>query len=106
MVSMPDPRSRGNDAWNTAMSEHARNTGPMLASPGCGAKTRAGGSCRSPAVRGKRRCRMHGGAPGSGASRGNQNARKHGLFTGDAIAERRRIQALLGEARKLLQAMK
>ncbi len=88
------------------MSDHARNTGPMLASPRCVAKTRSGGSCRSPAVRGKRRCRMHGGAPGSGAPRGNQNARKHGLFTGDTIAERKQIQALLGEARKLLQAMK
>jgi uncharacterized protein YjcR len=88
------------------MSDHARNTGPMLASPRCGAKTRTSGSCRSPAVRGKRRCRMHGGAPGSGAPRGNQNARRHGLFTGEAIAERRQIQALLGEARKLLQVMK
>ena len=88
------------------MSDHARNTGPMLASPRCGARIRAGGSCRSPAVRGKRRCRMHGGAPGSGAPRGNQNARQHGLFTKVAIAERKQIQALLGEARKLLQEMK
>jgi len=37
--------------------------------------------CRSPAVRGKKRCRMHGGAPGSGPPRGNRNARKHALFT-------------------------
>ena len=88
------------------MSDHARNTGPMLASPRCGAKTRASCACRSPAVRGKKRCRMHGGAQGSGAPRANRNARKHGLFTRDAIAERRRIQALLGEARKLLEAMK
>ena len=49
---------------------------------------------------------MHGGAPGSGAPRANRNARKHGRFTGDAIVERRRIQALLGEARKLLEEMK
>jgi hypothetical protein len=49
---------------------------------------------------------MHGGATGSGAPKANQNARKHGLFTRDAIAERRRIQALLGEARKLLEEMK
>jgi uncharacterized protein YjcR len=73
------------------MSDHIRNTGPMLASPRCGAKTRSGGACRS---------------PGSGAPRANQNARKHGLFTRDAIAERRQIQALLGEARKLLEEMK
>jgi hypothetical protein len=78
----------------------------MLTSPRCGAKTRSGGSCRSPAVRGKRRCRMHGGAPGSGAPKGNQNARRQGLFTGSAIAERKQVQALLGEARELLRKMK
>ena len=88
------------------MSNRCPNTRPMLASPRCGATVRSGGSCRSPAVRGKRRCRMHGGAPESGAPKGNRNARKHGLFTRDAIAERRQIQALLGEARKLLQEMK
>ncbi|WP_354103414.1 HGGxSTG domain-containing protein [Bradyrhizobium sp. LB14.3] len=38
----------------------------MLARPLCSAKTRAGGSCRSP-VQSKRRCRMHGGARESGA---------------------------------------
>jgi hypothetical protein len=88
------------------MSDHARNTGPMLASPRCGAKTRSGGTCRSPAAHGKKRCRMHGSAPGSGAPKANQNACKHGLFTTDAIAERRQIRALLGEARKLLEEMK
>jgi hypothetical protein len=88
------------------MSDHARSIGPMLASPRCGAKTRSGGPCRSPAVHGRKRCRMHGGAPGSGPPTSNRNARKHGLFTGDAIAERRQIQLLLGEARKLLGEMK
>ena len=78
----------------------------MLASPRCGAKTRSGGACRSPAVSDRKRCRMHGGAAGSGAPGANQNARKHGLFTRDAIAERRQIQELLGEARKLLEGMK
>ena len=78
----------------------------MLASRRCGAKTRSGGTCRSPTVRGKKRCRMHGGAPGSGPPRGNRNARRHGLFTRAAIAERKQVQALLGEARKLLQEMK
>jgi hypothetical protein len=49
---------------------------------------------------------MHGGAQRSGAPRANRNARKHGLFTRDAIAERRQIQALLGDARRLLEEMK
>jgi hypothetical protein len=88
------------------MSDHIRNAGSMLASPRCGAKTRPGGACRSPAVHGKKRCRMHGGTPRSGAPRANQNARKHGQFTRDAIAERRQIQALLGEAWKLLEEMR
>jgi uncharacterized protein YjcR len=88
------------------MSDHVRNTGPMRASPRCGAKTRCGGACRSPAVNGRQRCRMHGGAKGSGAPRANQNARKHGLFTRDANEERRQIRAVLDEARKLLQEMK
>jgi hypothetical protein len=88
------------------MSDRARNVSSMLASPRCGAKIRSGRSCRSPAVRGKRRCRMHGGTPGSGAPRGNRNARRHGLFTSDAIAERKQIRDLLGEARKLRQTIK
>jgi hypothetical protein len=88
------------------MSNHAPDTSPMLASPRCDAKTRGGGLCRAPTVRGKRRCRMHGGAPETGAPKGNQNARRHGLFTGEAIAERKQIGALLGEARRLLRGMK
>jgi glucans biosynthesis protein len=42
---------------------HPRNTGPMLSSQRCGAKTRSGKPCLSPAVTGK--SRMHGGAPHS-----------------------------------------
>ena len=87
------------------MSDYTRNTGPMLASPRCGAKARSGNACRSPAVHGKKRCRMHGGAHGSGAPRANQNARKHGLFTRDAIEGRRQIQVLIGEVQKLLKEM-
>jgi hypothetical protein len=87
------------------MSNHTRNTRPMLESRRCGARTRRDGACRSPAVRGKKRCRMHGGTKGSGAPRANQNARKHGLVTRDAIEERRRIGALIGEVQKLLKEM-
>ncbi len=83
------------------MGNHPRNTGPMLASPRCGAKTRSGKPCRSPAVTGKRRCRMHGGAAGSGAPRGNQNARKHGWYTREAIEERKQLRALLRQPHDL-----
>lgn len=77
---------------------HRRNTGPMLSSPRCGAKTRSGKPCRYPAVAGRRRCRMHGGADGSGAPHGNRNALKHGLYTREAIERRRQLRALLRQA--------
>jgi hypothetical protein len=83
--------------------DHPRNTGPMLASPRCGAKTRSGKPCQSPAVSGKLRCRMHGGAHGSGAPRGNKNALKHGLHTREAIEERRRLGALMKRAMSLVR---
>jgi uncharacterized protein YjcR len=87
----------------TKRMTHRRNTGPMLSSRRCGAKTRSGKPCKSPAVRGKRRCRMHGGAPGSGAPRGNKNALKHGRYTREAFEERRQLQALLRQSRMLIQ---
>jgi hypothetical protein len=49
---------------------------------------------------------MHGGAPGSGAPRGNKNALKHGLYTREAIAQRKRLRALLRQSRKLIQQIK
>ncbi|HEV2153690.1 HGGxSTG domain-containing protein [Bradyrhizobium sp.] len=36
----------------------------MQSSPRCGARTRDGGACRAPAMCGKERGRMHGGASG------------------------------------------
>jgi uncharacterized protein YjcR len=82
---------------------HPRNTGPMLISRRCGAKTRSGADCKSPAVYGKQRCRMHGGAPGSGAPKGNRNALKHGLYTKAAIEEQRQVRALIRQAQKLVR---
>lgn len=87
-------------------ANHIRNTSAMSASPRCGAGTRGGSACRAPALRGKLRCRMHGGAAGSGAPWGNRNARKHGAFTGERIAEQRAVRALLDETKKLLVEMK
>jgi glucans biosynthesis protein len=82
---------------------HARNTGAMQASPRCGAQTRNGETCRAPALRGKTRCRMHGGAWGSGAPFGNSNACKHGYFTSEAIEERRLVRTVLSEAEDFLR---
>ena len=88
------------------MSNDAPTTGPMLTSLRCGVRTRTGGSCRAPAVRGKKRCRRHGGVPKSGAPERNRNARRHGRFTEEAIAGRKQVQAVLENAWKLLEEMK
>ena len=79
---------------------HPSHIQAMLDSPRCGAKTRSGTPCQSPAVRGKKRCRMHGGAEGSGAPRGNQNALKHGYYTKEEIYRRKALREFLREARK------
>lgn len=84
---------------------HARNTRPMRASPRCGARTRSGDPCRAPALRGKTRCRMHGGAAGSGAPFGNGNALTHGFFTREAIDERKFVRIVLIEAENLLRSL-
>jgi hypothetical protein len=73
----------------------------MHLSPRCGARTRAGRPCESPAMS-NGRCRMHGGKS-PGAPTGNDNARKHGLYTADAISERRDLASLLRSMRGVIE---
>lgn len=83
--------------------KHERNTGPMLASARCCARTRSGKPCRAPAANGMRRCRLHGGAMGSGAPKGNQNALKHGYYSRAAVEERRALRKLIRDAENFLE---
>jgi hypothetical protein len=64
---------------NNPMQRNTANYKFML-SPRCGAKTRQGTACKSPSVRDKSRCRMHGGKS-KGAPLHNQYALKHGFNT-------------------------
>ena len=82
---------------------HLRNIGPMRQSLRCRAKTRKGTPCAAPAVSGKSRCRMHGGAAGSGAPAGNQNALKLGLYTAEEQALKRHISQLIRDSRKIIE---
>jgi hypothetical protein len=86
--------------------EHFYNTDPMLNSTRCGARTRCGGACKAPAVQGKKRCRMHGGAPGSGAPKNNKNALKSGLYTKEAMEERKRHRKLIKSSLELVRDIK
>ena len=64
--------------------------------PLCQARNRAGMPCRCPAVRGKRVCRIHGGASGSGAPKGERNGMwKHGGYASEAMALRRAASWLM-----------
>ena len=74
--------------------------------PRCGARTRSGGRCRQAAVRGKRRCRMHGGARGSGAPEGERNGRYvHGQRSGAVLADRMMGRLLLRLAKAELEGL-
>lgn len=75
---------------------------PFMLSVRCGAKTRRGTACQSPAVHGRKKCRMHGGT-NKGAPKGNKNAISHGQTTAEARAVRKAVRQMLKESRKLAQ---
>jgi hypothetical protein len=70
--------------------------------PRCGAQTRHKTPCQCPAIRGKQRCRLHGGRS-VGGPRGNQHAVTHGLYTALAIAQRRRARVERFHLQMLIQ---
>ena len=83
-------------ARNNPMQRASQEPLPLRQARRCGARTRNGSPCQSPAVREKRRCRMHGGAKGSGAPPGKRNGNyKHGQYTREALQERKTVTALL-----------
>ncbi len=75
----------------------------------CGAKTRSGAPCQAPAVKGRKRCRQHGGTlPGAPST--NQRAKKHGIygthFTPDEIAALDDIRARVGSLDAEIELMR
>ncbi|MDN3575016.1 HGGxSTG domain-containing protein [Methylobacterium longum] len=74
----------------------------MHLSPRCGARTRSGTPCSSPAMP-NGRCRMHGGSS-PGAPKGQANGMfKHGRFTNEAIARRRNLNAWISAMRRMAE---
>jgi len=88
-------RSRPGVGWQMEIKDNPMEKPlPMHLSPRCGAKTRSGSPCRSPAMP-NGRCRMHGGkSPGAPKGKANGNYR-HGRFTCEAIERRRDLNALI-----------
>jgi len=85
------------------MQRDNRSCYPFLKSPRCGAKTRQDNACQSPAIKGKKRCRMHGGSVGSGAPLGSQNAIKQGFHTREAKNLKKTIRLLFKELSQSLE---
>ena len=75
----------------------------MHHSPRCGASTRRGSACRSPAMP-NGRCRMHGGKS-PGPPKGNRNAWKHGLYSTEAIAMRKLVRQVLSNAKDTVEGV-
>ena len=87
-----------------------RTTLPLAQScPRCGAKTRSGRSCRSPAMRNSR-CRMHGGSSTGPAAAGIERIRQartiHGRYSAEMIELRRMVAMLRREARRAITAVR
>ena len=67
----------------------------LRGAPRCGAKTHCGAACQRPAIRGRRRCRLHGGLS-PGAPHGGKNGNfRNGNWTVEAIEERRWLRSLV-----------
>src|SRR6476646_2287774 len=85
-----------------------RTTLPLAQScPRCGAKTRSGRSCRSPAMRNSR-CRMHGGSStgpktAEGLARIRAARTTHGMRTAEMEQMRKLVRELRAGAKRLVE---
>ncbi|QGY03522.1 hypothetical protein MMSR116_17730 [Methylobacterium mesophilicum SR1.6/6] len=78
------------------------------ASPRCGACTRQGSACRSPAMP-NGRCRMHGGGSrgpttAEGLARSRTSTRTHGRRSAEHAAMRRQMRAAFTHLREMVRA--
>ncbi|HGC5726840.1 TPA: HGGxSTG domain-containing protein [Legionella pneumophila] len=73
--------------------------------PRCGARTKGnfGRPCRCPVVKGKSRCRVHGGAKGSGAPKGNRNALKNGGNTAEVKLFRAQVRWVIQNSKNIFK---
>jgi hypothetical protein len=86
-----------------------RSNVQLQRAPRCGARTRAGCPCQAPAIRGKLRCRMHGGrSTGPRTPEGLARLRAartiHGRYSAAARAEARHVRMITTRVRLLCEA--
>jgi hypothetical protein len=86
---------------------HTSEPLPLREAPRCGANTRSGKQCRSPAVGGKQRCRMHGGARGSGGPCGDRNGNyRHGRYSKEHEAKVQPLRQFMSESKELTRMLR
>ena len=83
--------------------------GDPMNAPRCGAKTRQGTPCRSPAMA-NGRCRMHGGKSTgprteAGLARSRKARYKHGRYSAEAKARRKYMKMLMMQCNAFLKQM-
>ena len=86
--------------------KNGNQQGDPMNAPRCGARTRMGTPCKSPAMK-NGRCRMHGGkSTGPRTPEGLERSRKanfkHGLYSAETLEERRYMRQLLHDSRETL----
>lgn len=89
---------------------HGVKRGDPRNAPRCGARTRQGGCCLAPAIRGRQRCRMHGGrSTGPRTPAGLEASRRarwvHGRCSAEAREEARQVRDLLQSMKALAAAI-
>jgi hypothetical protein len=82
---------------------NANQPGDPNSAPRCGAKTRSGTPCRGPAMRGKKRCKLHGGKSTGprtpeGLARSKTSRLRHGFYSREAVEARRQKRAMRRKA--------
>jgi hypothetical protein len=80
----------------------------FLKAPRCGATNRRGEPCAAPAIRGKRRCRLHGGhSTGARTPEGIERIRlantKHGLYSAEVVALRQGARQIIRDVGELIR---
>jgi hypothetical protein len=98
------PTSDPENSGMTIVTDNPMPEANVAHSRRCGARTRSGTECRSPAVRGRRRCRMHGGT-NPGPPKGNRNAWKHGNRSAEAEEQLKIVRAADRDLRILSKVM-
>jgi hypothetical protein len=79
-----------------------------LAAPRCSARTRGGTPCRSPAMKNRRRCRLHGGLStgpktAEGLARIRAAQTTHGMRTAEMEEMRKLVRKLRADAKRLVE---